>query len=123
MKAPKNKTIDLSLEEGAEYLARCVQVDAPAGLDEVLDRMILGDCFKVLPLLPNSSVNSIVRSQISVTNRSASSSFLLPITVVLIMSVTRWHWRRRTDATHSVGQMSVITSCYLPSQNIITTLL
>ena len=52
MKAPKNKTIDLSVEEGAEYLARCLRVEAPAGLDEVLDRTILGDCLAVLPLLP-----------------------------------------------------------------------
>ena len=52
MKAPKNKTIDLSVEEGAEYLARCIRVEAPAALNEVLDRTILGDCLAVLPLLP-----------------------------------------------------------------------
>lgn len=51
MKAPKNKTIDLSVEEGADYLARCLRVEAPVGLDEVLDRTILGDCLTVLPLL------------------------------------------------------------------------
>ena len=37
MKAPKNKTIDLSVEEGAAYLRRCVEVNAPAALDAVLD--------------------------------------------------------------------------------------
>ncbi len=60
MKAPKNKTIDLSVEEGADYLARCLRVEAPAGLDEVLDRTILGDCLTVLPLLPGGFADLLI---------------------------------------------------------------
>lgn len=60
MKAPKNKTIDLSVEEGAAYLARCVKLDAPAGPDAVLDRTILGDCFAVLPLLPRGFADLLI---------------------------------------------------------------
>ena len=60
MKAPKNKTIDLSVEEGAEYLARCIRVEAPAALNEVLDRTILGDCLAVLPLLPRCFADLLI---------------------------------------------------------------
>lgn len=60
MKAPKNKTIDLSVEEGADYLARCARVEAPAPLDTVLDRTILGDCLDVLPLLPRSFADLLI---------------------------------------------------------------
>ncbi len=60
MKAPKNKTIDLSVEEGADYLARCLRVEAPVGIDEVLDRTILGDCLTVLPLLPGGFADLLI---------------------------------------------------------------
>ena len=60
MKAPKNKTIDLSVEEGAEYLARCIRVEAPAALNEALDRTILGDCLAVLPLLPRGFADLLI---------------------------------------------------------------
>ena len=60
MKAPKNKTIDLSVEEGAEYLARCIRVEAAAALNEVLDRTILGDCLAVLPLLPRGIADLLI---------------------------------------------------------------
>ena len=52
MKAERNKTIDLSVEDGAAYLARCIAENAPAALSTVIDRTILGDSFSVLPLLP-----------------------------------------------------------------------
>ena len=60
MQAPKNKTIDLSVEEGAEYLARCIRVEAPAALNEVLDRTILGDCLAVLPMLPRGFADLLI---------------------------------------------------------------
>ena len=60
MKAPKNKTIDLSIEEGAEYLAHCVRVEAPVSLGDVLDRTILGDCLDVLPLLPRGFADLLI---------------------------------------------------------------
>lgn len=60
MKSERNKTIDLSVEEGRDYLARCVTVTAPAALSDVLDKTILGDSFEVLPLLPASSVDLLI---------------------------------------------------------------
>ncbi len=60
MKSKRNKTIDLPLAEGADYLARCVTVTRPAALDEVLDRTILGDSFEVLPLLPAQCADLLI---------------------------------------------------------------
>ena len=41
MKAPRNRTIDISVEEGQPYLDRCIRVEQPAALGSVLDRTIL----------------------------------------------------------------------------------
>ena len=60
MKSERNKTIDLSVDEGREYLERCVSVTAPAALGDVLDKTILGDSFAVLPLLPRGSVDLLI---------------------------------------------------------------
>ena len=55
MRSPRNKTIDLTAEQGAEYLARCA---APGG--EYLDRTILGDTFAALPLLPERFAQLVI---------------------------------------------------------------
>ena len=47
MKAPRNRTIDISVEEGQPYLDRCIRVERPAALGSVLDRTILGDALRV----------------------------------------------------------------------------
>jgi site-specific DNA-methyltransferase (adenine-specific) len=60
MKAPKNKTIDLDLEEGRAYLDRCLRLDTPAALGDVLDRTICGDSFAVLPLLPRGFADLLI---------------------------------------------------------------
>ena len=60
MKAPKNKTIDLPLDEGGAYLARCLRADTPCALGDALDRTICGDCFDVLPLLPRSCADLLI---------------------------------------------------------------
>ena len=60
MKAARNKTIDLSVEDGAAYLARCMEVRTPADLSAVLDRTILGDSFTVLPLLPKGFADLLI---------------------------------------------------------------
>ena len=52
MKAGRNKTIDFGLEEGREYLARCLRVETAVSLDAVRNRTIAGDLFEVQPLLP-----------------------------------------------------------------------
>lgn len=60
MKAQRNKTIDLDLEEGRAYLDRCLRPDAPAALEDVLDRTICGDSFAVLPLLPRGFADLLI---------------------------------------------------------------
>lgn len=60
MKAKRNKTIDLSVADGAEYLARCISITAPALLPQVLDKTILGNTFDLLPLLPRESIDLLI---------------------------------------------------------------
>ena len=60
MKAPRNKTIDLSVEEGRVWLDRCLRLSAPAALGDVLDRTICGDSFAVLPLLPRGAADLLI---------------------------------------------------------------
>ena len=60
-KAPRNKTIDLPLSEGMDYLGRCIKVDrSVAGIADVLDKTVLGDMFTVCPLLPPESMDLII---------------------------------------------------------------
>ena len=60
MKAERNKTIDLSVEEGKIYLDRCLRATAPMNLETILDRTILGDTFSILPLLPRKFVDLLI---------------------------------------------------------------
>lgn len=60
MKSERNKTIDLTVEAGREYLERCVSVTEKAALSDVLDKTILGDTFSVLPLLPEKCVDLLI---------------------------------------------------------------
>ena len=60
MKAARNKTIDMSIEEGGRYLERCITVTAPAAPDDILDRTIMGDAFEVLPYLPAGFVDLLI---------------------------------------------------------------
>ncbi|MBO4938477.1 MAG: site-specific DNA-methyltransferase [Oscillospiraceae bacterium] len=60
-KSSRNKTIDLTVEEGKEYLNRCVKVDvAQVAVDGILNRTILGDTFAVMPLLPRNYVDLVI---------------------------------------------------------------
>lgn len=60
MKAARNKTIDMSIEEGKQYLERCKSISEPAGIDSILNKTILGDCLEVIPLLPNSFIDLLI---------------------------------------------------------------
>ena len=55
MKAGRNKTIDISIEEGREYLERCLRLTAPA--EDVRDRTVCGDCLEIMALLPRGFVD------------------------------------------------------------------
>ncbi len=60
MKADRNRTIDLTTEEGREYLSRCIRVCDSRRLDDVLDKTIIGDTFEVLRYLPEKSVDLLI---------------------------------------------------------------
>ena len=60
MKSARNKTIDISVDDGREYLDRCVSINRPPLPEDVLDKTILGDCFSVLPLLPKGIADLII---------------------------------------------------------------
>ena len=60
MKAARNRTLDITAEEGAEYLARCLRPTGPLSLPEVLDRTLCGDSFDILPLLPRGFADLLI---------------------------------------------------------------
>lgn len=60
MKADRNKTIDMTVEEGREYLERCITISEKVTLGTVLDKTILGDTFETLKLLPEKSVDLLI---------------------------------------------------------------
>ncbi len=63
MKAERNKTIDISVEEGAEYLKRCLfaeKMPEKVQAGDVLDRTIVGDMTDVMRKLPEKSVDLLI---------------------------------------------------------------
>lgn len=60
MKACRNKTIDMTVDEGKEYLERCITVSEMVTLDSVLDKTIVGDTFETLRLLPVKSIDLLI---------------------------------------------------------------
>lgn len=60
MKADRNKTIDMTVEEGKKYLERCIRISSKASLEQVLDKTILGDTFETLKKLPEHSVDLLI---------------------------------------------------------------
>lgn len=60
MKADRNKTIDMTVEEGKDYLERCIRISEKKTLEEVLDKTILGDTFETLKMLPEGSIDLLI---------------------------------------------------------------
>lgn len=60
MKAERNKTIDITADEGREYLERCITVSEKKSIDEILDKTIIGDTFETMKLLPEKSVDLLI---------------------------------------------------------------
>ncbi len=57
MKAPRNKTIDMSIEEGKDYLERCLTIEHPVDIPQIVNKTLYGDTFSVLNFLPKQFVN------------------------------------------------------------------
>ena len=60
MKAKRNKTIDMSIEDGQIYLDRCITLKSPISVNEIINKTINGDAFEVLDLLPQNFVDLLV---------------------------------------------------------------
>lgn len=60
MKSTLNKTIDISIDDGKQYLDKCITVKSKMDLQSVINTTIVGDTFQVLPLLPNKSVDLVI---------------------------------------------------------------
>lgn len=60
-KAAKNKTIDFSIEEGKQYLDRCMRSSEVSGdVDSILNQIIIGDCIEVMDKLPEKFVDLLI---------------------------------------------------------------
>lgn len=60
-KAARNKTINTSIEEGYQYLERCIEItEKQENIDILLNKTVTGDLFKVAELLPRNSIDLIV---------------------------------------------------------------
>lgn len=62
VKSAKNKTIDFSVEEGREYLNRCIKAEPekPYSLEEITDNILLGKTLSILPNLPRGFVDLLI---------------------------------------------------------------
>lgn len=60
-KAARNKTIDFTLDEGRQYLEKCIYVNSTVEkVETVLNKFIIGDCVKVMEKLPNKFVDLLI---------------------------------------------------------------
>ncbi len=60
MKSSRNKTIDMSVEDGINYLKRCITVEKTCALSDVIDKTICGDTFEVLEYMPHNFVDLLI---------------------------------------------------------------
>ena len=60
MKSKRNKTIDITVEEGKEYLERCIDASKIKSIQDVMDKTIIGDMFEIASLLPPKSVDLLI---------------------------------------------------------------
>ncbi len=60
MKAARNKTIDLSVEEGKEYLDRTLAPHKAMCLSEIIDKTICGDFFEAVRELPPKCIDLLI---------------------------------------------------------------
>ena len=60
MKAERNKTIDMSVAEGKEYLEKCIVVNQGIDISNIMNKTICGDTFAVLDFLPQNFVDLLI---------------------------------------------------------------
>lgn len=62
IKSSKNKTIDFDVVSGKKYIDRCVRFDDDSNilLNNIINKTIIGDTFKLLEKMPSSCVDLLV---------------------------------------------------------------
>lgn len=60
MISKKNKTINISVEDGANYLDKCIKVIEPKSLNSIINKTLNGNTFDILPLLPKNFVDLLI---------------------------------------------------------------
>lgn len=60
MKAGRNKTIDLTVEEGSHYLDRCMTLSKSVQLKDIINKTIIGDVFETVDFLPRQFVDLLI---------------------------------------------------------------
>ena len=60
MKSSRNKTINISLKDGKSYLNKCIKWTNKLKLDDIKNKIIIGDTFKVSPKLPKGIVDLMI---------------------------------------------------------------
>lgn len=79
-KSARNKTLDISVEEGAPFFSRCIDAQSvparPFSAAELHNKTICGDSFQLLPLLPDSYADlAIVDPPYNLSKNYAGSRF------------------------------------------------
>lgn len=59
-KAPRNKTIELTLKETGRYAKKTIKLSAPTDLAQILNKTICQDAFKALDYLPENCVDLLI---------------------------------------------------------------
>ena len=64
MKSDRNKTIDISISEGKQYLDKCIKFNSKIKSKfeekDIINKTIQGDAFKILPLMPDAFVDLVI---------------------------------------------------------------
>ncbi|MBO5976532.1 MAG: site-specific DNA-methyltransferase [Oscillospiraceae bacterium] len=60
MKSSRNKTIDLSVEQGENYLRRCISIENKATVQEIENKTIIGNSLEIMPLLPAAFADLVI---------------------------------------------------------------
>lgn len=60
VKSPKNKTIDISVDEGQNYLDECLRLSKDISFDELLDSTVCGDTLQTVRFMPHGFVDLMI---------------------------------------------------------------
>ena len=75
-KAPRNKTIELSSSETAQYVSMALKLKQPAAEEQVLNKIIYQDSLKAMDFLPDGCVDlMIVDPPYNLTKNFSTSTF------------------------------------------------